>query len=198
MNTITDKLNLLIDLIEKREPEEVNTLQPGLTREEIQQKTASLPFDFPEELYELYKWRNGVREDEMIGCNPLMIFRDHYLSNLDDAIDNYRLFKDIFDDEDKRIADWNKCFPFADLDGSYYLFVCGNHILIDKYKSPIIEVFEAISLIFYSFDSMLNTCIEWSQQSPEQYKYEYGMPENQYEIWEKNNPGIFNIDFNRM
>lgn len=35
---------------------------PGLTREEIDEITKDLPFTFPEELYELYEWHNGMKE----------------------------------------------------------------------------------------------------------------------------------------
>ena len=193
MTSITDKLNLLINLIGKREPEEIDNLRSGLTRKEIQQKTAKLPFDFPEELYELYQWRNGV-ENNSIEESPFL-FRDHHLSNLEDAIKNYFSMQQWFkSEEDQKIADWSTCFPFADFEGSYLLFFAGNHILMDKYQHPIINNFEGINLYFYSFDSMLDTCIEWNQQSFEKYE----VPDKEQEIWEKHNPGIFNIDLLHM
>ena len=36
------------------------SLQPGITREEIDEKVQDLPFPLPEEVYELYQWRNGM------------------------------------------------------------------------------------------------------------------------------------------
>ncbi|MGB3651913.1 MAG: pentapeptide repeat-containing protein [Rivularia sp. (in: cyanobacteria)] len=35
---------------------------PGLTREEIDEITQEIPFTFPEELYELYQWHNGMKD----------------------------------------------------------------------------------------------------------------------------------------
>ena len=39
----------------------VENLKPGLTREQIDELIKDLPFPFPEELYELYQWHNGMK-----------------------------------------------------------------------------------------------------------------------------------------
>ena len=42
----------------------VDVLQPGLSYEEIDSRVADLPFKLPEEVYQLYRWKNGTCEGE--------------------------------------------------------------------------------------------------------------------------------------
>lgn len=189
MSNTREKLDRLADLIKRRE-KEIDNLRRGLTRREIEQKIACLPFEFPQELYELYQWRNGIEQPSTDLLSPFL-FRDHYLSNLDDAIENYLAIQTSFNtEEDRKIADWSKSFPFAYFEGSYLLIILGKHFLEKKYKYPIINIFEGVELWFCSFDSMLDTCIEWNQQTFEKYD----TPKDEINIWQKHNPGIFKID----
>lgn len=59
MASITDKLNILINSLRDKGITEVDNLLPGLSRQEIEQKISHLPLKLPEEIYELYQWRNG-------------------------------------------------------------------------------------------------------------------------------------------
>ena len=53
----------MIDALERnRKPD--YALYPGLTPQEIDEKTQDIPFSFPEELYELYQWCNGRKRRE--------------------------------------------------------------------------------------------------------------------------------------
>lgn len=187
MTDVVSKLNTLIDLTRSQDPEVINLL-PGLTSAQIARKTQDLPFELPEEIYQLYQWRNGLSE----GRNPFL-FGDHCLSNLDETLETYHMLWEAYSDlvEDyNHIIDWQKCFPFADFEGSYLLLVCGDHMFKDRYPNPIICMFEGIDIYFVSFDKMLDTCIEWSQQLFDKY----GTPNNRLEIWKKHNPGVFDID----
>ncbi|MDZ8070981.1 MAG: SMI1/KNR4 family protein [Nostoc sp. DedQUE08] len=60
---LTESLNRILKSLEEKDPEIALLLQPGLTRKEIDQITKDLPFKLPEELYELYQWRNGLSDD---------------------------------------------------------------------------------------------------------------------------------------
>lgn len=190
MANLKNKLDTLIDLIRPREPA-INNLLPGLTKEKIKSITNSLPFELPEEIYQLYQWRNGIDIDS--NQEIPFLFRDHYLSNLEKAVENYQIFLGSSSDlveEYRDVIDWEKCFPFAELEDSLMLIVCGNHKFIEKHKNPIMVIHEDVGIEYYSFEKMLDTCIEWNQQSFNKY----GIPENEEEIWKKHNPGIFNIE----
>ncbi|MGI4791968.1 MAG: hypothetical protein ACRYFS_24360 [Janthinobacterium lividum] len=64
----------------------VSLLQPGLTREAIDEIADPLPFKLPEELYQLYMWRNGIQagshEDTVFFAHPAS-----YFAPLDLAVD---------------------------------------------------------------------------------------------------------------
>ena len=63
MSALTEALERIRNHHLEHNPELVEALQPGLTREEIHELIKDLPFPFPEELYELYQWRNGMEDD---------------------------------------------------------------------------------------------------------------------------------------
>lgn len=50
----------------------METLQPGLNRDRVESKLASL--QLPEEFYELYQWRNGTRYESRIVLPAACIF----------------------------------------------------------------------------------------------------------------------------
>lgn len=61
MSRLTEALEYLYNFLCLEYPEIASSLQPGLTREEIDEKVKHLRFSLPEEVYELYQWRNGMR-----------------------------------------------------------------------------------------------------------------------------------------
>lgn len=67
MSDLTDALERILIYLEEHESLEYarfESLQEGLTREEIDDLTAGLPFRLPVEVYELYQWGNGAWVDE--------------------------------------------------------------------------------------------------------------------------------------
>ncbi|MGB3759973.1 MAG: SMI1/KNR4 family protein [Rivularia sp. (in: cyanobacteria)] len=60
MSLLTESLEQILIQLEQKDPEIASSLQPGLTREEIDQIANDLPFKLPEEVYELYQWQNGI------------------------------------------------------------------------------------------------------------------------------------------
>jgi hypothetical protein len=63
MSTLTDALERILNWLRANYPEAASSLQPGLSYDEIEAKIADLPFCLPQEVYELYQWRNGSKED---------------------------------------------------------------------------------------------------------------------------------------
>ena len=63
MTTIKNNLKRIWDCIEQKAPEVKDLFQPGLKSKEIDEITKDLPFKLPQEVYELYQWRNGLLND---------------------------------------------------------------------------------------------------------------------------------------
>jgi len=59
MSDLTEVLNRIMNWLEKYQPECAASFLPGLSRQEIERLVAPLNILIPEEIYELYQWRNG-------------------------------------------------------------------------------------------------------------------------------------------
>lgn len=57
---LTKALNRIISWIENHNSYYVKYLQPGLSKDEIDNLAKDLPFQLPLEIYELYQWKNGA------------------------------------------------------------------------------------------------------------------------------------------
>src|SRR5215216_26851 len=80
--------------------------QPGLSRTEIADLARALPFTLPEEVYQLYTWRNGTKADI-----DLSLFGDHIFIPLEQAIQESRDIEQYY-----KIA---KVLPFAGFQDSW-------------------------------------------------------------------------------
>jgi hypothetical protein len=69
MSRLTEALESFYNLLCLEYPEIASRLQPDLTREEIDEKVKSLGFSLPEEVYELYQWRNGMQRNIFFAFN---------------------------------------------------------------------------------------------------------------------------------
>ncbi|ELS33267.1 MULTISPECIES: HEAT repeat domain-containing protein [Pseudanabaena] len=59
MNKLNKALQRIQNWLEIHRPNYVNSLQPGLTRKEIEEKVSLFPIQLSEEVYTLYEWHNG-------------------------------------------------------------------------------------------------------------------------------------------
>lgn len=62
MSMLSVAMDRILNWMQQHRPERAKTFQPGLSREEIDQAIVGLQNYLPEELYELYQWRNGSTE----------------------------------------------------------------------------------------------------------------------------------------
>ena len=117
---------------------------PGLTREEIDEIAEEIPFTFPEELYELYQWHNGVKERK--GWDYCFAGTSEFLT-LQEAINFTRVIAEGEYNEDS----WkpNYFFAFAEGTDNGYLYVLN----IGEGKATVLD---------YCPDSMVVTSIEFS------------------------------------
>ncbi len=63
MSKLINALDRIINWFQSNKPSIINSLQPGLTIKEIEDKVKDLPFRLTQEVYELYQWRNGTIDD---------------------------------------------------------------------------------------------------------------------------------------
>lgn len=96
MSELTNALNRIIKYLKQNNPEAASWLQPGLSKEEITEIVTDLPFELPQELYELYQWRNG-REITDDNCRRgfkygFIFYADmsYRLCSLKEAVINYK------------------------------------------------------------------------------------------------------------
>lgn len=97
-------------------------LQPGLTRGQIDAQVQDLPFQLPEEVYQLYQWHNGSSAEQYIEFLP-----QYRLLSLEDAIAQYQMTVEIWVDssETEKCDDgWSwveRWFPLFAVDGNFYM-----------------------------------------------------------------------------
>lgn len=100
----------------------VNLLQKGLSVSEVGGKTAALPFNFTEELVELYTWRNGTKVSQQHTLNDHYFLPGYYLLSLEDAIYNYQSLEDS-------LVELTPGLPILTSGGGdFYIAQCGEEI----------------------------------------------------------------------
>ncbi|MEO0843293.1 MAG: SMI1/KNR4 family protein [Cyanobacteria bacterium J06643_5] len=149
MSDLTNALNRIFNWLEKHPSEKyasVDVLQPGLSYEEIERRVADLPFKLPEEVYQLYQWRNGTYEGEE---DFSRFFNGYAFLSLESAIEEY--------EELNWKLHW---LPIFYLDSRDYLIVsCQSENI-----APILRIYlgggEDEELLFSSLINMMLTTAE--------------------------------------
>lgn len=114
MSVLTDALNRIMTWLQQNSPTSASGFLPGLSPEAIEKKLGELPFRLPQELYELYQWRNG--DDR---CSSVFVY--HWLLSLDTAIQYSQDINDSFWLEVReKDGDPLYLFPMFDFDGEYF------------------------------------------------------------------------------
>jgi hypothetical protein len=142
MSVIASACGRILACLKEVSPVDAQGFQLGLSRVEIEEGTRELLFSLPQEIYELYQWRDG---------NPWsnrFIFSNYWMLSLKNALDAYCLrgsFADIrdlyFNCDDRESKDdnyfWNRhWFPiFRGRDEHRFWAVN-----IGKESSPILDI----------------------------------------------------------
>jgi hypothetical protein len=166
-------------------------LQPGLSRDELLRRTRSLGFALPEDVVELYAWRNGQGADAEMSVDAL-VFRDQKFVDVAGALREYPLIQEHYAPKEDLIPygfDLAEAFPFATFMGSAYVIVCGPHELASPDRHPIVSVFQGVDLFFHSLETMLRTCLDWVRH-PDWGAASTLPDEVEQRIWQQHNPGF--------
>jgi len=187
--SIHDKLDRIVAIRRDKGSASDFPLNPGLTRNQIAELTKGLRFKFPEELVQLYLWRNGSPADSQSAA----LFRDQRFLPLAEAVDHYRQMLtyypfDVWSLDRIGKVDLRDCFPFAGLDGSAWAVNSGGEF---SGYHPVISVFEGVELFFWSFDHMLDTVLDWCAQGDHSADGVTLTREQELRIWKAHNKGIF-------
>lgn len=177
MSSIENKLNELLDEYAVHAPNIRAELNAGLASEYIFEKTKWFPYELPSEILALYKWRDGQNLD----TKTPFTFRDLQFVEIEKAQKNYESLISAYGQYDDCGIEVEKCFPFAECMGALLTICCDG-------KFKIVNLFEGVEVYFVSFESMLNTCIDWVSQK--KFKFFNDIP-NEEKIWSKHNPSIF-------
>lgn len=62
MSELREALELIARWVQRNRSNHPAVMNPGLSRDAIETKAKKLPFQLPEEVYELYQWHNGGRK----------------------------------------------------------------------------------------------------------------------------------------
>ncbi|BBB68978.1 hypothetical protein UNDYM_4725 [Undibacterium sp. YM2] len=197
MPTITELCNQLADAYEAKGIAVRENLRPGLTTTEILETVAPLQIIVPDDVIELYQWRNGRIDKLDSDLDTNFCFRDNEFISLEEAVLEYQSIQEYYGlhstlEQDR--VDLKACLPISEFQGSWDVVACGAHLFGSDKDHPVIRVFHGIRMYFYSISSMLETCIEWV--SSPNWKDLDGLPdEEEMEIWRRHNPDIFRERF---
>ena len=158
MSTLTNCLNRIMNWLQQNQPEFAASFLPGLNDEQIQDIVKDLPYQLPEEIHELYRWRNGIRN----GTKLYILFHpfSEFLS-LKEALEVAQESIDIFEDtEDELRFEGNRLFPFIDDNGDLFVVRCTTE---KQDNSPVISVqaeYYEPNIVYTNLTTMMQTVAE--------------------------------------
>ena len=161
MSLLSVAMDCIMNWMQEHQPERAKTFQPGLSREEIDQAITNLPNQFPEELYELYQWRNGSTEWDSIDSivSPILEFMP-----LEQAVESCIDLLEVFGEDatipDPLLEGGKRLFPFICENSScYYAVFLDNK---QQQSSPVIDIAAEgdLDIVFSSLTDMMQTLAE--------------------------------------
>jgi len=156
---LIDYLEELVTLLEQQGVPIRAQLLSGLEKEMIDIYLKPLGLDVPPALYELYQWCNGTPVD-----TSDLFFDEHFFIPIETAVEEYQGFVPIRKQvHPLALLDYAKCFPFAQLEASYYTIYCDVQPFYG-HLHPIIHIYQGNYIAFHNLETMLQTLIVWHQQ----------------------------------
>ena len=140
MSVLASALNKILAHLQEYRPKTVTLLQPGLALEQIQEQVGELPFRLPQEVYELYQWRNGVKIEGYDSIPESMYFipPHFWFLSLEDAISACKEiegFRQEYTQQEEADNSHRPWFPIFGSDDLEYFIVLGDEKLQES--SPV-------------------------------------------------------------
>lgn len=131
---IINALNRTHKWLEVNIPPFASAFQPKLSFEEIQNVSSKIGFEFPEEIYDLYQWRNGVDRNISIDA---MVFPSGEFLPLNIALNEYQNLIDSFDEDQQILFEGQPLFPFYEMNGHCYAVLLSSE---KRESSPVVKI----------------------------------------------------------
>lgn len=160
MSALTTTLERIMKWLRENQPEYASSFLPELKYEEIQLLEAEFGFKFPKEIYELYQWRNGTKEDAKALCFPTFEFLP-----ISRAIEYSKGCNQYIEENQKFLmekGEWyeiSPLFTFIENNGNF----CGIPLVeARKEKIPVVDLGEGemARIIYASLTDMMLTLAE--------------------------------------
>lgn len=150
-------------------------LQQGITRAQILETIKNLSLTFPEEVYQLYEWKNGLVDTEGNTIGELQLFPWGIFDPLDRAIQDYLAYS--------KPGYWGrKHFPIFSRAGDFLLINCkpddSEYGCIYQY-APTLH-FDEIPLQYKSLSDLLKMVVECFEAGA--YSFVDGVLEDNYDL----------------
>ncbi|MGP1386364.1 MAG: hypothetical protein ACTS2F_22580 [Thainema sp.] len=158
MSELTEALDKILVWLKQYKPDYADTFLPGLSREEIEAKVSGLPGNLPEEMYELYQWRNGASEEDI----QVVVYPALGFDPLDEAVKVCKGILKGFGEEHPFLFEGKMLFPFLRNNCSF----CA--VLLDQEQqthSPVIDIAAEgdLELMYTSLTNMMLTLAEYCE-----------------------------------
>jgi hypothetical protein len=161
-------LDRILKILEEKAPDIAAALQPGLTREEIDEIIKDLPFHLPEEVYELYQWRNGILESTMIDICESSVRVS--FNSLEESLKQFQSLKNCDCPSNILIIFWCN----HEFGGEFFAVVLGDtssniiHLQEDIFGNEkyLDDKYVKNNIIYLTLQQMIYTIEEWCQKLP--------------------------------
>jgi len=148
MSNLVQALNYSMEWMEDHLSEYANSFLPGLTFDEILEEVETLGFPLPNELYELYQWRNGTEIDIPSFVFPAFEFIPlKKVVELNQQADNDPMIRELFTFNDQPLL------PFMARNGRHCAVILS---LRSTLKSPVVYIGKQGSGEYIAFSSVTN------------------------------------------
>ncbi len=150
--------------LKTKRPDYYSKLNPGLTDEKIKQLEEKYHFVLPDELKELYKWKNGQQEN----CYSSLINNSMFLS-LESAFSSKEILDGMIGSDFEIVNWWNEnWFPIFDNGGGDHICYDAKGIFTGE-SGQIIEFWHADhdrNVIFPNFVSLMEAISHFYDSTP--------------------------------
>lgn len=174
MSKLVNELNYILDWLESMnpDPEEYtfDCYSQGLTKKQIDKDTSDLPFQLPQEIYDLYQWKNGM-VDSGVYYRPVKFLFPNQSHNcnilkflsLQDSVSNYFFLREFSREMADAVPDsddeyWEREWLLvASFENKKILYILG-----DTNPSPVYlwdNIF-GIQRVYQNFTSMISVIAE--------------------------------------
>jgi hypothetical protein len=148
---IADILEQILDYTASVDPKLRDCLCERLSAKKIDDLTREFGFELPTEVEDLYKWHNGMREEDR-ETHRLLYY--HYFLPLEEALDLHQNFLESDYIEEKGLL------PLFEFEGEYYAACCTSQ---KQELAPIYFLYHDETIVYDSLTAMLSSILECYQ-----------------------------------